>query len=652
MDFFQNQEAARKKTGLLIVYFGLAVILIITTVYLAIATILHWAEPSGRSDEPFSLLALWDPQLFGTVAVGTASLIGGGSLYKIASLAGGGRTVAELLGGRLLPPQTTDPDERKILNVVEEMAIAAGTPVPPVYLLENEEGINAFAAGHSPNDAVIGVTLGCVRTLSRDELQGVIAHEFSHILNGDMRLDMRLMGVLFGILLIGLAGYILLRSTSSVRVESNDRDGERRGGNPLPLIGLALYVIGYVGVFFANLIKSAVSRQREFLADASAVQFTRNPDGIAGALKKIGALAEGSSIREPRAEEASHMFFGNAGGAGQLFGLLATHPPLVERIRRIDPSFDGDFSKVRLEPPGDRGVAASARTPQPRARRFAFNPAEAVARVGTIAAPQLLYAEGLLRDMPRTLAAHVQDPLGAQAVVFALLLDPGESVRQVQLAWLQRHVHPAVVRLMQTVVPAARELPPEARLPLVELAVPALRQMSRAQVHDFLAGVNTLVEADRKLTLFEYALQRLLLRHLVTYFLERTPPRPRYTNVEPLLRPTEVVLSDLAWGGESSPERAAGAFAAGLAALGWPGVRIELLPHETADLTRLDAALQTLDAASRPLKKQILLACAACVGFDGRVTVEEGELLRAISDSIDCPMPPLFGTAESSVSVD
>ena len=322
-----------------------------------------------------------------------------------------------------LHPETTDPDERRILNVVEEMAIAAGTPVPPVYLLEKEDGINAFAAGHSPSDAVVAVTRGCVRTLSRDELQGVVGHEFSHILNGDMRLNLRLMGVLFGILLIGLTGYILLRSSSGYRVR-DDRDDDRGGRNVLPLIGLALYVIGYVGVFFANLIKSAVSRQREFLADASAVQFTRNPDGIAGALKKIGALSAGSTIREPRAEEASHMFFGSAGGAGQLFGLLATHPPLVERIRRLDPSFDGDFSKVRLDPPGDElGIRPTAAR-QPRARSFAFNPAEAVAQVGTIAAPQILYAAGLLEDLSPAIAAQAHDPLGAQALVLALLARP------------------------------------------------------------------------------------------------------------------------------------------------------------------------------------------------------------------------------------
>ena len=642
MDFFQSQEVARKKTGRLIAYFLVAVILIIVTVYVAIAAVLQMADPAARDGAPRSLLSLWDPELFGAVAVGTAALISGGSLYKIASLSGGGQTVAELLGGRLLHPQTTDPDERRILNVVEEMAIAAGTPVPPVYLLEKEDGINAFAAGHSPNDAVVAVTRGCVRTLTRDELQGVVGHEFSHILNGDMRLNLRLMGVLFGILLIGLTGYILLRSTSGYRMRS-DRDDDRGGRNILPLIGLALYVIGYVGVFFANLIKSAVSRQREFLADASAVQFTRNPDGIAGALKKIGALSEGSAIREPRAEEASHMFFGSAGGVGELFGLLATHPPLVDRIRRLDPTFDGDFSKVRLEPPADElGIRPTAAR-QPRARSFAFNPAEAIGQVGTIAAPHLIYAAGLMEDLSPAISAQAHDALGAQALVLAMLLDQNEDVCREQFAWLDRFAHPAVVRQTRAILPEVMKLAPEARLPLVERAVPALRQMSPAQMREFLNAVKALVEADKKLTIFEYALQRLLLRHLVTYFVKQ-PSRPeRYTSFEPLVEPTTYVLSALARGGQSSPEAAAAAFAAGVKALDWPAARIELSPDGTTDLMQVDAALRAIDLASRPLKKQILLACAAIIGADGRVTVEEGELLRAISDSIDCPMPPLLG---------
>jgi Zn-dependent protease with chaperone function len=648
MDFFQSQEVARKKTGRLIVYFLLAVILIIATVYVAIAAVLLLADPAARDGAPGSVYSLWNPELFGAVAVGTAALVSGGSLYKIASLSGGGQTVAELLGGRLLHAETTDPDERRILNVVEEMAIAAGTPVPPVYLLEKEEGINAFAAGHSPNDAVVAVTRGCVRTLSRDELQGVVAHEFSHILNGDMRLNLRLMGVLFGILLIGLTGYILLRSTTGYRTR-DDRDDDGRGRNVLPLIGLALYVIGYIGVFFANVIKSAVSRQREYLADASAVQFTRNPDGIAGALKKIGALSAGSTIREPRAEEASHMFFGSAGGIGELFGLLATHPPLVDRIRRLDPSFDGDFSKVRLEPPSDQLGNRPTAVRQPRAQSFTFNPAEAIARVGTIGAPQLIHAAGLLADLSPKVSAQLPDPLGAQAAVLALLLDPVDAVRQEQLSWLDRYAHPAVVRQMRAIMSETMTLAPEARLPLVERAVPALRQMSPAQMREFLNAVKALVEADKKLTIFEYALQRLLLRHLVTHFVKQ-PSRPaRYTSYEQLVAPTRYVLSALAYGGHSSREASAAAFAAGVKAIDWPAARIELSPEDTTDLIQLDKALRTIDLATRPLKKQILLACAATVGADGRVTVEEGELLRAISDSIDCPMPPLV-SPESQIA--
>jgi hypothetical protein len=266
--------------------------------------------------------------------------------------------------------------------------------------------------------------------------------------------------------------------------------------------------------------------------------------------------------------------------------------------------------------------------------------------VGTVAAPQLLYAAGLLEDLPRTLAEQVRDPLGAQATVLALLLDPRDDVARQRLAWLGRHVHPAVVRQMRTLAPEVRKFAPEERLPLVELAVPALRQMSPAQSREFLAGETALVHADREVSIFEFALQQLLLRHLVTYFVDRGPRPPKYTDVAPLVQPASIVLSALARGGASSPGAANQSFVAGVTALDWPGVRLESSTEGATDLSWLDAALRTLDAASRPLKKQLLLGCAACVGADGRVTVEEGELLRAIADAIDCPMPPLIGDGE------
>ena len=648
MDYFQNQDVARKKTGRLVFFFILAVILIILSVYIAIATVLTFAEPDRPGEALNSLARLWNPELFGIVALGTSGLIAGGSLFKVAALAGGGHTVAELLGGRLLHPDKANPAERRLLNVVEEMSIASGLPVPPVYLLENETGINAFAAGHTTGDAVIAVTLGTLNQLSRDELQGVIAHEFSHILNGDMRLNIRLMGVLFGILVIGLTGWIIFRSsTGGGYVRVGARDDDRKGFNPIPLIGLALYVIGYVGVFFGNVIKAAVSRQREFLADASAVQFTRNPEGIAGALKKIGALAEGSRVQDPHAEEASHMFFGEAvSGFNELFGLLSTHPPLVERIRRIDPSFTGDFSQMRLD--GGAILEAPQRerlVHRPRSGMMALTAAEAVAQVGTIDQAHFDYASGLKDLMPQPLKDAVRDPLGAQAMVFALLLDPSESVRLTQLAWLDTYALPALARETRLLIADTQRLAPEARLPLVEMAAPALCQMTPAQFHDFIRCVEALVQADQKLTLFEYTLQRLLIRHVVTHFVRAQPPTVKYTTIPPLTVPVGVVLSALAYAGEQTPEGVAHAFAAGVQALGWPDAKFSLAPGASVGIAEIDASLEVLAQAAPRLKKQIVEACAACICVDGTVTIDEGELLRAVSDCLGCPMPPLIPSA-------
>ncbi len=336
MDFFTRQESARKHTKLLEVYFVLAVISIVVMVYLVAVIVLNFhghrtAFRYGGYQETTLGGMWWNPKkLFLGVSLGTIAFIFCGSAFKTMQLSGGGSVVAEMLGGRVVNANTSDPDERKLLNVVEEMAIASGTPVPHVYVMEGERGINAFAAGHSTSDMVVCATRGCIKSLTRDELQGVIGHEFSHILNGDMRLNLRLMGLVFGILCLALFGRMLLYA----------RGGGRDRNNALPLIGLFLIVIGSAGVFFAKLIKSAISRQREFLADASSVQFTRNPEGLAGALKKVGGC--GSRIEDPNAEDASHFFFAN-GMAESLSGMFSTHPPLEERIRALEPNWDGKF---------------------------------------------------------------------------------------------------------------------------------------------------------------------------------------------------------------------------------------------------------------------------------------------------------------------
>jgi Zn-dependent protease with chaperone function len=332
MDFFEHQDKARKHTKVLVLYFGIAVLCIIASVYFVSLLIFHGYDASKGPGAPAVPFVLWDFTLFIRVVLGTLGVVLIGSLYKTYALSKGGSVVAESLGGRLVTLDTTDPDERKLRNVIEEMAIAAGVPVPKVYVLDEEAGINAFAAGHAPGDAAIGVTRGCMTLLNRDELQGVIGHEFSHILNGDMRLNLRVMGVIFGIVCLAVVGRVLIYS----------RGGDR-GRAPLMVLGLALMVIGAIGAFFGRLIQAALSRQREFLADASAVQFTRNPAGLSGALQKIGGA--GSKVGSVHAGEASHLFFGN--GLGKPFlGAMATHPPLDERIRAIDPGWDGTFKST------------------------------------------------------------------------------------------------------------------------------------------------------------------------------------------------------------------------------------------------------------------------------------------------------------------
>ena len=300
MDFFARQDQARKKTKLLVFYFVVAVILIVALNYLVALVVFSGAQARQHRDDRYEAatpLVLWNPPVFLGATLITLAIVSIGSVFKISQLAGGGSVVAESMGGRLVNSNTTDPDERKLLNVVEEMAIASGVPMPQVYVLDNEEGINAFAAGHTTGDAAVGVTRSCITKLSRDELQGVIGHEFSHILNGDMRLNIQLMGVLFGILCLATIGRILLYV----------RGGNSRDKNMLPIIGIALLIIGSVGVFFGRLIQAAVSRQREFLADASSVQFTRNPAGLSGALQKIGGY--GSKMESPNAPDAGHLVF-------------------------------------------------------------------------------------------------------------------------------------------------------------------------------------------------------------------------------------------------------------------------------------------------------------------------------------------------------
>ncbi len=472
MDFFEHQERARRGTIWLVGYFIVAVALVVVAVYAAAVGIIgfiEWKQNEGQ-------IRLWIPELFAAVTAATLLVIFTGSIYKIWQISGSGEHVAQSLGGREVQANTRDLGERVLLNVVEEMALASGTPVPPVYLLNDEEGINAFAAGTTPQNAVVGVTRGAVNTLTRDQLQGVIAHEFSHILNGDMRLNIRLMGWLHGILLLALIGYTILRVVGhggSYRSSSSSSSSNKKNDGGLVIVLLlsaaALIVIGYVGVFFAQLIKAAVSRQREYLADASAVQFTRNPDGISGALKKIGGWQDHSKIRAASAEEASHMFFSSA----MLSSMFATHPPLPDRIKRIDPQFNGQFpavdvtqhSRDEIIDPRSLSIARGSMEGQTvgfaasgaparnldqahavavaGAQRIADDPDSMVETIGHPSVEHIQQIHGLVDRLDPLLATSVRDPLSAVAIIYGLLLAPTDSdVRARQLrSWKSRRMY-------------------------------------------------------------------------------------------------------------------------------------------------------------------------------------------------------------------
>ena len=648
MDFFERQDKARKNTKRLVFYFALAVMCIMAAVYFACLLVFAGASARAHRYGGAPEVALWNPQILLFAAVGTLGVVACGSLYKISALSSGGGTVAESLGGRLVTPNTTDADERKLRNVVEEMALASGVPAPQVYVMDDESGINAFAAGHSTSDAAVCVTRGCMKLLKRDELQGVMGHEFSHILNGDMRLNLRLMGVIFGILCLAIIGRILLRTR-----------GRR---NPLPLLGLALILIGWVGVFFGNLIQAAVSRQREFLADASAVQFTRNPAGLSGALQKIGGLPEGSRLEAEHAAEASHMFFGNA-LSGSFFNLFATHPPLADRIRAIDPNWDGKFPRViadTVEPETQR-----PRVPGQGFRRFPLPPivglpaAQAGAAglapnavpmrsvLSTLGKPtplHLRYAEDLRNSLPESVKATAREPFDAVALIYVLLLSEEEALRASQLKGLAERTNSVIYGKTAALFPEVAPIAAHTRLPLVNLALPALRQLRSDEFEQFRKTLQWLIESDQQIDLFEFVLQKIIRRHLESHFNKTRPPTTQYYSIKPLVPDCCVVLTALANVSSGDPAEVERAFFAGAPYLRAPDGEFQLLSREACGLAEIDAALNRLALAVPQIKKNLIDACIHVVGADGLIQEREAELLRAIADTLDCPIPPFVET--------
>jgi Zn-dependent protease with chaperone function len=619
--FFEHQSLARRNSRVMVVLFLLAVAAVIAAVDVALGAIWLWTTAAPATTGVYVAGAL--------VTAGIIFIV---SLFNVARLGAGGAAVARMVGARPVAPSTADPLERRLRNVVEEMAIAAGVRVPEVYVMDEERGINAFAAGWSVSEAAVAVTRGALERLTRDELQGIIGHEFSHILNGDMRLNVRMLGVLAGIVFLGSIGEFVMRSVRGTR---------EKEALAIFVLGIALFIIGYVGLFFARLIKAAVSRQREFLADASSVQFTRNPEAIAGALDQIRSSAAGTLIANRYAEEMSHMFFGQSVKMW-MGGLLSTHPPLDERIRRVHPRFQPSAYRPKREAaPAPEAALAEAK---PTGRRssdlsaaWGHTPAESAALVGTMDPGKVDYAARLLAAIPPGLRDALRDRERAGPVIAALLLAEPEAARERQL---QAIPGVAIAERIRAAAPLTRGLGLAWHLPVIDLGLSALKPLQTAAKVEILAAIEAVIHADRRVSLHEFVVLALLRSELAP-----RPKAPETRKIRELAGEAATVLALVAYAGTRADATGArdaalqAAVRAGAATLGIP----ERVPSP-AELT-LDAAGAALEAlrSLAPMQKGVLVkGLFAAVTVDGTIRVAEAGLMRVVGAVLDCPLPPLL----------
>ena len=658
MDFVGDQDRARTRTSLLVFLFAIAIVGIAGLIYLIAAAVV--VSTSANTDDP---IGWWQPESLLISFGATVLVVGIGSLVKTAQLSSGGKVVAESLGGTLVHPDSREPQLRKLLNVVEEMAIASGCPVPPVYLID-DASINAFAAGFKVDSAVIGVTSGCVERLSRDELQGVMAHEFSHIVHGDMRMNIRITGLIFGIMAIGFIGWICLRFIGPVLLSS--RGGKNNPGPALGIAmmaaGLALMAIGSIGTLVSRLIQAAVSRQREFLADASAVDYTRNPSGIADALRKIGGIPK-NDLSQAAASEFEHFFFTPA-----LNTAFSTHPPLPVRIARIENrpvsdvqgsgTNDGSGSGTRSAGvtsglhSGDQ-VAASAMVSGLAGgdsndtvnwrTRSANQVRDSLARQGHATNDHLAYARTLIASVPQPIRDSAHDLVGARAISLLLLVSEDSDARAVQARLLESELDHATGTELNRLHTSIQKLvhgAPEIRLLLADLVMPALARMDETDSRKYLTIIQGMIEADGRRDRFEWLFGRLLRGHFSSLMNGDRGSVKANRTLSMLEDDVRTVLAMIAWSGSRDPDHAERAFRAAAAAAGVGNA--EFPKRSDCSVVELDQSLDDLQRLRHSERSKLLDAAVEGVCADGHATIEEVELLRALASALSCPMPPVL----------
>jgi Zn-dependent protease with chaperone function len=652
MNFFAQQERARSHTKRMLFLFVVAVVAIVVAVdivaLVAFGAIEHQRQGMGL---PPAALLFW-------VSVPVLAIIGLSTLYKVSTLRSGGGAVARQLGALQIEETTQDFAHRRLRNVIEEIAIASGVPVPEIYVLRDEPGINAFAAGYTPADAAVTVTQGCLDKLTRDELQGVIAHEFSHVLNGDMRLNIRLMGVVFGILVIGIIGRKLMENT-----------GRSRDSGGVVAFGIAILVVGYIGVFFGRLIKAGISRERELLADASAVQFTRQTLGIAGALKKIGGLAEGSKLASSETEEVSHMLFGDGVGYSALF---ATHPPLEKRIKLLEPSFNprefaeiakawsqpvkvgesegaqvsiGGFAPALIMAAGAATAPVTAQAALPRAgAAITLTPKKVIKQAAQPGADDYETASAIHMTISERLRTFAYMADRSAQVVFALALDADAEVREKQLRIIEKRFDPTVRAGVEEIASEMKDLHPMQRLPLAQLAFPALRRRPRPQLQTFLLALNDLIQADGRVQLEEYCLAKLVGIQVIDALDPSKAKTSGSSKLADCKADATAVIAIIARYGNDDAAEAERAYLLGMHEVLPDAIDVYAPPDDFA-LT-LDRALPKLDLLAPAGKEMLVSGLTRAIGADGKVSVSEAELLRTICAALHVPLPPQLEQAE------
>ena len=633
MDFFEHQDQAKKKTKRLVFFFVLAVILIIATLNTA-------AFIAGNQSGQFKLtvqqylVSLW----FVGVTVATLVIILLGSLIRSLQISGGGHSVAKMVNARSIEMNTKDKLERRLINVVEEMSIASGMPVPSLFIMDEEMGMNAFVAGLVPSDTVLVVTKGLLENLNRQELQGVVAHEFSHIFNADMRMNVRLIAILGGILALGQLGYFLLRSMrySRHRRSSSSNSNNNQLGMVIMGAAVVLLIVGYIGLFFGRLIKAAISRQREFLADASAVQYSRDSMGIANALYRIKTNGKGSLLQSSHAEDMSHMCFGTALKFTAFSNMLATHPPLDERIKTLVPHYRPDKSSdSESAPVYEDSAIAGFSSNQTAADSMEINsPEQLVAQIGQMQPEQLSQAKTIRESIPEQLieAAHNTD-LVILAILAIITAGSDGEIEQL-LTSVSRRLTTNQLDLLKNYTQLAYNLPNKAVLPLVEIAMPSLKQLDDDQKKNMLACSSLLITADKKINPFEFFLYALLRKNLSQK--DKGFSNSIFRKYKPVLEDIQYLISILA---EASGCRTTELVGSAMASFAPSWKLPDTLP--TYDASQLNKSLLRLNRLSPLLKKPLMQTLAEIVMYDGKLLSDEIDLLRATGIYLECPIPPL-----------